>query len=321
MALTATRLGHGPVIHPALHPGLGENINGPSVVAVPKWVPRPLGKFYLYFAHHEGTHIRMAYADTLTGPWTIYAPGVLDVTQSLFVTSDPPQPPRSQWPDWVPAHSDRYLYAHVASPDIHLDHSAGRFRMYFHGLLDNSEQQTRVAYSNDGLSFTPETALLGPPYFRVFSHNGWIYGISWAGKLHRSRSWNGPFEDGPDLLSGHPMAGANQFLRHCAVLCRNDRLDLFFSRIGDCPEHILHCAIRLSEDWNEWQVETPRALLMPKEDWEGGDLPVKRSEAGAANGREHALRDPCIFSHAGDYFLFYCGGGEGCIGLARLSGL
>ena len=320
MALTATRLGNGPVIHSALHPSLGENINGPSVVRVSKWVTKPLGKFYLYFAHHEGTHIRMAYADNLTGPWTIYAPGVLDVSQSLFVASDPPQPPRSQWPDWVPEHSDRYLYAHIASPDVHLDHDGRRFRMYFHGLLENGDQQTRIAYSTDGLNFTPRPELLGPPYFRVFSHKNWIYAISWAGELHRSRSWEGPFEDGPDFLSGHPMVGHNQILRHSAVLCRNDRLDLFFSRIGDCPEHILHSRVKLSENWNEWQVEPPKVLLMPREDWEGGNLPAKNSVTGAANGRENAMRDPYIFSHAGEYNLFYCGGGESCIGLAQLTG-
>ena len=30
------------------------NINGPSVISVPDWVENPLGKYYLYFAHHRG---------------------------------------------------------------------------------------------------------------------------------------------------------------------------------------------------------------------------------------------------------------------------
>ena len=30
------------------------NINGPSLVRVPEWVEDPLGKYYLYFAHHRG---------------------------------------------------------------------------------------------------------------------------------------------------------------------------------------------------------------------------------------------------------------------------
>ena len=35
----------------------------------------PLGTYYLYFANHRGGHIRMAYANALEGPWTIYNGG------------------------------------------------------------------------------------------------------------------------------------------------------------------------------------------------------------------------------------------------------
>jgi hypothetical protein len=49
-------------------PGKDEkNINGPSLVHVPAWIERPLGKYYLYFAHHGGKDIRLAYADILAG--------------------------------------------------------------------------------------------------------------------------------------------------------------------------------------------------------------------------------------------------------------
>ena len=44
------------------------NINGPSVIAVPDWVENRLGAYYLYFAHHKGDYIRMAYADSPLGP-------------------------------------------------------------------------------------------------------------------------------------------------------------------------------------------------------------------------------------------------------------
>ncbi len=50
---------------------LGDNINGPSLLRVPEWVPNKLGKYYLYFAHHKGKYIRLAYADDLKGPWKI----------------------------------------------------------------------------------------------------------------------------------------------------------------------------------------------------------------------------------------------------------
>ena len=68
---------------------MGSNINGPSVIRVPDWVQQPLGRYYLYFSHHKGTYIRLAYANALTGPWKIHSPGVLDVSQSLFAAYGP----------------------------------------------------------------------------------------------------------------------------------------------------------------------------------------------------------------------------------------
>src|SRR6266542_5551583 len=69
-----------PILHGKLK-GLegapGRNINGPSLLRVPAWVENPLGKYYLYFAHHSGDYIRLAYADRLEGPWTVHEPGAL----------------------------------------------------------------------------------------------------------------------------------------------------------------------------------------------------------------------------------------------------
>ena len=60
------------IIRPELNIEIGTNINGPSLIQVPDWVPSPLGRYYLYFAHHQGKHIQMAYSDHLQGPWTVY---------------------------------------------------------------------------------------------------------------------------------------------------------------------------------------------------------------------------------------------------------
>ena len=60
-----------PIITPATHPSIGENIQGPSLVRVPDWVQAPLGRYYLYFADHKGRYIRLAYAAALMGPWTV----------------------------------------------------------------------------------------------------------------------------------------------------------------------------------------------------------------------------------------------------------
>jgi len=51
---------------------MGANVNGPSLIRAPAWLPNPLGRYYLYFAHHQGAYIRLAYADRLEGPWRTY---------------------------------------------------------------------------------------------------------------------------------------------------------------------------------------------------------------------------------------------------------
>jgi hypothetical protein len=86
------RFAGNPIIFSDMHPRLSAeqseggyaNINGPSVLRVPEWVEKPLGKYYLYFAHHKGNQIRLAYADSPTGPWTLYEPGALAVENSGF---------------------------------------------------------------------------------------------------------------------------------------------------------------------------------------------------------------------------------------------
>ena len=72
MTITATRIMEEPIIHPGMDARIGTNINGPSVIRVPDWLAKPLGRYYLYFAHHKGTFIRLAYADNLKGPWQIH---------------------------------------------------------------------------------------------------------------------------------------------------------------------------------------------------------------------------------------------------------
>ena len=62
-AVRVERVLDAPIIGPDLHPSVGVNIQGPSLIRVPEWVDDPLGAFYLYFADHKGHYIRLAYAD------------------------------------------------------------------------------------------------------------------------------------------------------------------------------------------------------------------------------------------------------------------
>ena len=62
---------NGLIIPPNLSNEIGSNVQGPSLIKVPEWINNKLGNSYLYFADHKGDHIRLAYSDTLQGPWKI----------------------------------------------------------------------------------------------------------------------------------------------------------------------------------------------------------------------------------------------------------
>src|SRR5882672_1166461 len=87
--VSAVRFPENPLLTLKSSPTIGDNINGPSVIKVPDWVPNKLGRYYMYFAHHRGMYIRLAYADSLHGPWKIYEPGVLNVSETAFYRPQP----------------------------------------------------------------------------------------------------------------------------------------------------------------------------------------------------------------------------------------
>jgi hypothetical protein len=80
----ATRLAQNPLITVDTSVSLGGNVNSPTVIRVPDWVGRPLGRYYMYFANHKGEFIHLAYADAVTGPWKVFEPGVLHVRDTAF---------------------------------------------------------------------------------------------------------------------------------------------------------------------------------------------------------------------------------------------
>lgn len=287
---TADRFPENPVIHPGQDGRMGTNINGPSLIRVPAWVANPLGRYYLYFAHHQGTYIRMAFADSLHGPWTVYADGALSL-------------------------DDTPCEQHIASPDVHVRPDDRRIVMYFHGCTPDG-QSTFRACSSDGLRFRASPEALGPFYFRVFEHQAAWYAIAkttdapGGGVLLRSPDGFGKFERGPDLLP-------NQ--RHVAVLKRDRRLHVFFSRGGDCPERILVSTIRLEGDWRTWRPSAPAEVLRPETDYEGGDLHLRPSQFGSIHDRARELRDPAVYEEDGRLYLLYTGAGESNICMAELT--
>jgi len=265
---------------------MGDNINGPCLIRVPDWLPNPLGRYYLYFAHHQGDYIRLAYADELAGPWQTYEPGTLQLEGSLYD-------------------------GHIASPDLYVDDDARQFRMYYHGAARGQGQSTRVALSANGIDFKPLPGTLGGPYWRVFPWNGLLYALGMPGRFYRSENGLTDFEEGPTLFTAD--------MRHAAVRLKEDVLQAFYSNAFDCPERILLSEVPLSGDWTNWRETTPATLLEPAEPYEGADLPLLPSRRGWIPTPARQLRDPGIFEEDGRLYLLYSVAGEHGIAIAELT--
>ncbi|MAU08559.1 MAG: hypothetical protein CL607_01965 [Anaerolineaceae bacterium] len=268
---------------------------------VPDWLPNPLGRYYLYFAHHSGDFIRLAYSDDLTGPYTVHEPGTLHLSAT-------------------PCHG------HIASPDLHVLPDTQEIRMYFHGPVAPERdgmahfaqehpilghQRTFVATSKDGIHFkVNHSKVLGTSYFRVWQWHGTWYALGMPGILYRSHDGGLTFEAGKQLFPDE--------FRHAAVALDGDVLSVYYSLVGDCPERIRCSTIALSGNWTQWQASPPIDVLSPAEAWEGADLPIEASARGFAKDAVHQLRDPAIYDEEGQRYLLYSFAGEQGIGLTRL---
>ena len=118
------------------------------------------------------------------------------------------------------------------------------------------------------------------------------------------------FEPGPVLFD------RNQ--RHAALLLRDDILYVFYSRAGDCPEHILCATVDLRPEWKEWKASLPFSILEPEIDYEGVNLPLEPSQRGAIHEPARQLRDPGIYQEGDQIYLLYSTAGESGIALAEL---
>ena len=299
--VSVKRLGNGPIITPDLDQRMGGNIQGPSLIKVPDWVENPLGEYYLYFADHRGEYIRMAYAESVTGPWTVYSPGTLKLEDSYFPATCPPC-------SLAPG-QNAALYAHIASPDVHVREDLQQIVMYVHGR-GVGRQFTRHAVSNDGINFEGREEDLGRAYFRVIEHDGYFYAMSMPGNLYRSRDGLSNFEEGPNFFT--------PAMRHSALLIRDNQLYVFFTNRSDSPDRIFLSTIDLSGDWINWTATEPVEVLRPETEWEGSDLPIEPSRGGYIDVRVNQLRDPAIYQEDNKTYLLYAVAGESGIAIAEL---
>jgi len=282
------RFDSNPIIYPNMDDQMEDNINGPSLIRVPEWIPNPLGKYYLYFAHHQGTYIRLAFADQLEGPWRLHRPGVLDLADSFFDS-------------------------HIASPDVYALDDSHEIRLYYHGccLPRPPRQATRLATSQNGLNFTAYQDILGSSYWRAFRWREYWYTLEMPGTFRRSMTGVSDFEEGPTLFTSD--------MRHSAVQVTEDTLTVFYSNAHDCPERILWASIHLDSDWHKWHASSPNTLLTAETEYEGANCPVEPSQRGSVHHRVHQLRDPCVFEDEGKTYLLYSVAGEHGIAIGELT--
>ena len=326
----------------------GDNINGPSLIRVPNFISRGNrvnrdANYYLYFGHHGGEYIRMAWAENVTGPYRLYDAGASVGDRGVLDDNRR----RIDLDNGVGIQDN-----HISSPDVHVETSPNRIVMYFHagGYRFNgrniNSQRSFVNTSSRGAEFRrrdTEPVVLGDSYFKVFEDNNTLYAMDNRGIPRRARSFNNPWRPTNGYYNGNSLASLwqqnnNDFyqdairdernqsrsqrrLRHTGVRTAGREAQIFFTERGDNHEHIRVSRINLNvSSWNNWNPTYPgNELLRPVSGWEGGQFNRRNSEAGAAPENVSQLRDPDVFEDSdGSLYLLYSGRGEDAIGIAAL---
>lgn len=294
------------IIHPSdLPKGERVNINGPCCIKVPKWCKSKLANYYLYYAHHSGENIRMSYTNNLFEKWSSFKGGVLNINQTIDA------------------------YGHIASPEIMINEQEELIYMYFHApsKSKNGEQWTYLAVSIDGINFKQISKRpIAPFYLRIFNYRGYTYGMVKGGSIWKFKkninSFNfltNPFNNSDKNEIWHNYEGA---VRHVGLFLKKDILHVFYSKISDIPERIMHTFIKVNKkNDKKWVVEKCVEIIRPEKIFEGSNLPLKKSTAGAAHYPENALRDPFIFFDSNKYYLFYSIAGEQGIAISEFDNL
>lgn len=341
-------------------PEEGLSIAGPSIIRIPSWIAPeeridPSAIYYLYFAHHRGKYIRLAWSTSIEGPWTLYRTGaqvpigqrgVLDLGGAPIDIGN-----RVRIPD-----------NHIASPDVIVDEQNRQIVLYFHSGSKITVNGTRVdgqksfvSTSANGLAFRDhiQPVILGESYMRVFNYSGRAWAMGGEGRILGGVDAKSPWSTPKDWVYSHDLwpvrnndmqqdiengklASTPELqVRHADIRLaqdpvKGDVLEVFYSHKGlqvrdgiAYPERILLSRFRIdanlpAERWDSvWPFEE---ILMAEMEWEGGNLPVRATPPGMPVEASNALQDPDFFlDQDGRTYLFYVGGGERGIGVAELT--
>ena len=215
MQVLAKRLLTRPLIDSRMDARLEGNVNGPSLIKMPAWLKSRKAKYYLYFSHHCGDHIRLAFANKLTGPWTVYVGGVLRLSNTPFAQQKPDVPE----PRWAVERGVSGLYPHIASPDVHIDHHRCELKMYFHGLDQDGEQRSLTATSKDGLTWKVHPRRIEQTYLRALGTKA----------RHTQLLWEAKFCVSPKMVCSKQADG---FFQPNTVILRFWLKAIFFTSFG-----------------------------------------------------------------------------------------
>ena len=329
----------------------GENINGPSLIRIPDWISpadraHPSAVYYLYFGHHTGDYIRMAWAENIIGPWNLYQIGSNVARGNRGVLDNGGR-------DINVGNGIVIEENHLASPDVHVDNENQRIIMYFHSgsstFFNGNEmngQFTWVSTSPYGLDFNGniEPVRLAASYVRTFEHGNELYAFDNSADPKRALDVNNPWEPPSNYYSGATISNlwdarsgnftqepieenlglsrAELRVRHTAVRLDGNTLQVFYTRRGDSPERVLMSTVNLNVgDFENWEFSFPPAeILTATSGWEGGQFEPEPSEASTAPENVNQIRDPYVFEDSdGSLYLLYAGNGEDALGIAALS--
>ena len=140
--------------------GAATGVNSPTLIQVPAWIPKPLGRFYMYSSAPTGKYIRLSYADDVAGPYT---------------TADSPAIHIADVP---------ICGGHMSGPTVVVDDAARRIVMHYHcGVCVAGRTYTcgmggEVVFgasSSDGVHFETQAKVLWKEGARGVKIGDWHY--------------------------------------------------------------------------------------------------------------------------------------------------
>lgn len=288
----------------------GNNIMFGSIVKAASWHVAPLGDYYCLFGDHDGTYIRVAYADAVTGPWTVITAGT-DITLAALNAAG--------------GYSGG---THVSSPEIIVDDVGERYVVTLHGDSTGLGHESVAAESIDleNFTFLDSAARLsdgtGMLYVRPFTYGGEWYAVSDTLILFRSATLTGSnaYSRQTDPATFRGSNGGNG--RHAGCVVRGDTLVVFWTNRGDYCERIKYASLDMSAaGWDSWAMGAGADMLFPYTVGDGADMPWTTSGSGAVTARVRELRDPGVFIDPSDgtHWLIYAQAGEDALGVLDIT--